>query len=422
MYKKSIMVLLGDVRKGINLPMVQRLMVIVSGSLNSIIRKGELTDRYYNPGEFFDEVHLVMTNNETVFPSDLQKTVGRAELHVHNLPLSPRLFLRTLGYTPFFFDLWARLGIRLASQIRPNLIRCYGNTFNAFLAAEIKRALGVPVVVSLHTHAEESRRIAGLKWWSPTGFVSALRSYRHRTLERIALKTADCVIAVCESYKKHALRYGASRVEVIPNIVNPTHLHRKNSYVLHSPPRVISVGRQIAGKNPINLIRAVKDLPLLLVLVGDGEVHEHLRKIAEDCGTQGKVTFLRAVANDELCEMLSDFDIFAAHCSYSGIPKTVIEALLTGLPVVLNRERGATPELDGDWVLTTDNTSHGYREALLALIEKHERRAALGRRGYEYAREHFTPAEVERRVVDLYREVMLRNKLNGTTESKPNAT
>jgi len=385
-------------------------MVIVSDSLSSIVRKGELTDRYYNPGEFFEEVHIVMTNNETVNPADLQKTVGRARLHLYNLPLASRLFVRTLGYSSFMLGRWAKPGVELAKQIRPDLIRCYGNTFNAFLAAQIRRVLGVPTVISLHTHPEDSGRVTRLKLRSPSCLLHMLKLHRHRTLERIALTAADCAIAVCESYKEYASRYGASRVEMIPNIVNPTHLHRKNCYALHSPPRVISVGRQIVGKNAVNLIRAVKDLPVMLTLVGDGELHERLRQIARDCGTAGQVSFLRAVSNDELCDMLPDFDIFAAHCSYSGIPKTVIEALLVGLPVVLNRDRAPTPELDGDWVLAVDNTPQGYREALLGLIEQHERRAALGRRGHEYANEHFAPAKVEQEVVELYRELVLRGK------------
>jgi hypothetical protein len=42
-----------------------RLMVIISDKLPDLVKKGEITPRYYNPAELFDEVHIVATNRET---------------------------------------------------------------------------------------------------------------------------------------------------------------------------------------------------------------------------------------------------------------------------------------------------------------------------------------------------------------------
>ena len=46
---------------------------------------------------------------------------------------------------------------------------------------------------------------------------------------------------------------------------------RENEFGLSSPVRIISVGRQIVGKNPENIIRAIEGLPMVsLTLLGTG--------------------------------------------------------------------------------------------------------------------------------------------------------
>jgi len=379
------------------------LLVVIEDALSALISKGEITDRYYNPGDLFDDVHILMINNDRPGLSFVQKMVGRARPYIHNI--APPSCKHTLGWQSSLMQSWLRSVLELTRQIQPSLVRAYGNYLNGFLAAYIKRHLGIPLVVSLHTNPDESER-ARVRGWTLSSFKRRLMLKCRKRLERTTLSAADRVVAVCESYREYALRYGAHVVHVIPNVVNPTHLHRKTSYDLHSPARVCSVGRQTAGKNPVNLIRAVAELPVTLTLIGDGELHEYLRQVTKDCGVMGKVTFLRSVSNDELCEMLPDFDVFAVHSDYCGIPKSVIEALLVGLPVVVNRERPSTSELEGDWIYRVENTLQGYRQALLDLMEHYQERIALGNRGYKYAREHFDPRKVEKQLVDLCRELI----------------
>jgi len=125
-------------------------MVIVPDALSALARKGEFILRYYNPGELFDEVHILMTNDDEVNPADVQVTVGQARLYLYNIPVDRWLFTKTLGYRNFLLNRWAAKGVRLASKIKPDLVRCHGISFNSYIAARIKQSLGTPFVVSLH--------------------------------------------------------------------------------------------------------------------------------------------------------------------------------------------------------------------------------------------------------------------------------
>ena len=42
----------------------ERLMVLIPHALSDLVAKGEVTERYYNPGDLFREVHIVLTNDD----------------------------------------------------------------------------------------------------------------------------------------------------------------------------------------------------------------------------------------------------------------------------------------------------------------------------------------------------------------------
>ncbi len=100
-----------------------RLMVIIPDRLSDIIAKGEVTARYYNPGELFREVHIVMTNDDAPDAEQAQVLVGNAKLVPHNLPAGGSLFLRTLGWRPGLLNRWGHHAVELARALKPQLVR-----------------------------------------------------------------------------------------------------------------------------------------------------------------------------------------------------------------------------------------------------------------------------------------------------------
>jgi len=381
---------------------MNRLMIIVPDKISDFVSKGEIIERYYNPGNLFAEVHLVMTNDDTPDLAALQKMVGHARLFLHNLPDSRKVFVRTLGWRPWLLGPWVAKALDLAQAVRPTLIRCHGALLNTFAAAAIKRKLGIPYVVSMHINPDEDVRGRARGW------VRRLVTRLQQDIERIGLLNADLVMPVYRPIVPYLQRLGVTRYEVCYNSLNPTHLRRKDDYRLHDPVRVLSVGRQFEDKNPDNLIKAVAQLPnVRLTLVGDGPYHAHLRRVAEQCDIVDRVAFLPSLPNDELCRTLPEFDIFATHSEYWEISKSVLEPLLTGLPVVINRRQGApVPELTDDICLLIPNTAEDYRLALERLMADAGYRERLGRTAYAHAQANWSPAETEAKFVAIYRRVL----------------
>lgn len=383
---------------------MSRLLVIVPDRISDILTKGEYQPGYYNPGDVFDEVHILTMTDDQPSLEALQRTVGRAKLLVHNHPDDLTLVNRRPSWLrDIRLRRWATRGVNLARAIRPSLIRCHGADWNAYLASRIKAELGIPYLVSLHINPDINpvRRIV-----KPQLTAAEQRHndfYEH--VERTGLRNADLVMPVYCPIVPYLKRMDVERVEVCYNVLNSKHLRTKTDYTLHSPGRIVYVGRLFEDKNPGNIMRALVRLPdAVFTVVGDGPIRPRLQQLAIGLRIADRVVFRPAVANDELCELLAEQDIFAVHTEYWEISKSVLEALLTGLPVVINKRLGEpVPELDGDFVVKVNNTDDEYYSALNHLLANDQAREALGKRALAHARLLWDPAITEAKYAAIYR-------------------
>lgn len=381
---------------------MKRLMVFINDPLSEIIRKGEITERYYNPGNLFQEIHIWMINRDTPDPRLLQRMVGNAELHIHNLPINRELFIKSLAWRPLLLEGWAKPAIDLAERIRPDVVRCHDNLLNAIPAYYIKKRLGIPFVISLHAYPQGKAYTDSMNW------KARMLKSTTRAVERIVLLNADRVLPVYKPIVPYLQRLGVQNYEVAYNVINPKNLRTKADYGLHSPIRILSVGRQFSAKNPTNLIKAMRSLPeASLTMIGNGPYHEMLKQVAVDHEVESRVIFRTAVPNDELCTTMVDYDICAIHSEYAEISKVVLEMLLTGMPLVINRRKEApVPELEGDFLSMVTNSEEAYGSAIRSLINDDRLRESLGRKAHIHALDNWSPAKTEANYVRIYKEII----------------
>lgn len=380
------------------------LLVIVPDKLSVLISKGEITSRYYNPGNLFDEVHILMTNTDKPNPVNLQRAVGTAKLYLHNLPLTKKDFLRSLALRPSALKQWAEPAVHLAEQIKPCFIRCHGDSVNLILAHEIKSRLNIPYAASIHTTRDD--KIPGNR----LNFKKIFDFWILGSVRKVGLRSADVVLPVYQSAARFPKRLGVQNIRVAYNVVNPDYKSKKTNYKLHLPVRVVYVGRINKNKNPEHIISAIKEIPnCKLDVIGDGPERQRLIDFAIRLKLDEKVTFTRAVPNAELCERLPEFDIFAIQTNHDEIPKTLMEAMLAGLPSVINERNGKiASELAGDHVLSVKNSPEGYYNALVKLISNDQERQNLGIQGRKFALDYWFPEVTEARFVSIYSQIMLK--------------
>ncbi|HEX7554992.1 MAG TPA: glycosyltransferase family 4 protein [Leptolinea sp.] len=385
--------------------MSKRLFVIIPDRLDDLVKKGEITERYYNPGNLFDEILLVKTIDDTVETAMVQKMVGKARLRMVNLPMPT--FKQSLGFQPWLLENWVNQGIELARDFKPDLIRAHSNFSAGYLASKIKLALKVPLIVSLHTQPDVDLR-KYTHWW-PT-WENRLVYERYKVFENLTNHTADWMLPVYDAGLEYCKKHGVKRAIICYNALNPTSLTPKTNYQIHSPVRILCVNRMIPWKNPDMIIKAMKLVPNAeLTIVGSGELTEYEKSIAAETGVASRVHFIPSIPNDELCQMYHNFDIYTSHIEWWGIGKSTIESFLSGLPVVLNlREGGEQPvEYTPNIVRMVPNTPESFASAFNNLIENASERENLGRTARQVAEEKWSPRKAEAHFVEIYHQALV---------------
>lgn len=114
------------------------------------------------------------------------------------------------------------------------------------------------------------------------------------------------------------------------------------------------VGRVVPIKNHSLFIDAAKllctrlpDLPIRFIVVGDGELREHLERRVKDIGLANRFAFTGWV--QEMSGIYSDLDVLALTSINEGTPVSLIEAMAASVPVVTT-DAGGVKDLIGETI------------------------------------------------------------------------
>jgi glycosyltransferase involved in cell wall biosynthesis len=385
-----------------------RLLLILNDDLQALVRKGELVPRYYNPANLFGRITILgMQNRE--WPRDMESLAGDAEVD-YRFVGKPSV-VRSLGYLRL--GPWLREAERIAAGAEADVIRVYSPGVNAELALQLRRSLNVPVLSSTHGEQQLVRRlaIAGAQSAKEKARLVAHAAVIGR-LERRVVPKIDAHIAVYESAAGYLRRLGARHVDVIYNSVSSA-IEPKHDYKLAHRPLILNVGVQKLGvKHPLPIIQAMDSVKAILHVVGDGDAHQSLRRAAEALDDPTRVDIRGFVSNAAIAATLRDYDLYAFRTHAPEISKSVIEAMLAGLPILMNADAvQQVPELrEADFVEAVEDSPAGWARAIRALLEDDARREAMGRRAREVALRHYAPERTEAAHADAYRRLIGRSR------------
>jgi glycosyltransferase involved in cell wall biosynthesis len=144
-----------------------------------------------------------------------------------------------------------------------------------------------------------------------------------------------------------------------------------------------------------------------LVLIGLGPLEAELRERAARPDLAGSVVFTGS--RGDVPELLPAFDLFVLGSRQEGLPVALMEAMATGLGVVVTRV-GGMPEIVTDGVegrVVPPGDPGALAAALAQAAADPARRRAWGKAARLRA-ETFDVAGAQRRIEDVYREVLAR--------------
>ncbi len=170
-----------------------------------------------------------------------------------------------------------------------------------------------------------------------------------------------------------------------------------------APDRVViaSVGRLVAEKGFPELIEALRSVDADLWIIGDRLPSDHaetidsvLDKARTDPVLMRRVKLLGR--REDVPDLLRAADIFCLASHREGMPRSVIEAMLSGLPIVATDIRGCREEVENgvNGILVPVNDQVSLAQTLGELCSAPDRRACYGRASRERAQASFDEAQV----------------------------
>ena len=179
-----------------------------------------------------------------------------------------------------------------------------------------------------------------------------------------------------------------------------------------------STMRFSAQKAPGHLVEAfvrlnemAPQLPMRLVIAGDGELFATVKGQIEASGLNEKISLLGW--RTDTGAVLREIDIFVLSSFYEGFSYSILEAMAAKLPIVstsVSGTKGTLSRVPGNILVPVGDPTalaEGMKR-MATLAEPDSLRRSLqeiGQRNQDYVRAHFRQSDITRRTIETYRQL-----------------
>ena len=208
---------------------------------------------------------------------------------------------------------------------------------------------------------------------------------------------ADSLIANSEGLKERAQRFeNRYEISVIENGVDDRFFAPSEEKEENSTLKILFVSRLIEGKGLQFVIPKIKDInaqvfkerkkSVKLFIVGDGPYRGELEKITRESAAEDIVSFEGRKNKDEVRLYYRDADIFILPSLSEGMPNVVLEAMASGLPIVMTPCEGSKELINGNGIISK---TEEFDKALVKMCISDDERKRMGQASRKLVEKHF---------------------------------
>ena len=157
----------------------------------------------------------------------------------------------------------------------------------------------------------------------------------------------------------YIIKKGGKNFELLYNRIDLTQFSNGKKIEGLPTPLVLSVGNLVKEKNHECVIRAMKNLDAHCLIIGKGNDFERLQKIIIEENLGNKIKIIDSVAYNEIQNYYKSASVFALAYDpeLEGLPMPVIEAMASGLPIVIPfQKEGFSDGLENSVVFSERNS------------------------------------------------------------------
>jgi glycosyltransferase involved in cell wall biosynthesis len=322
----------------------------------------------------------------------------------------PLLFRKRMREYWFLSDVTAMLSKLKADVVHAHGYRC----MSSFIATDWCRRNKVPLVFTPH----------GI--YPPHSFTDHLiKTVYDYSFGNLLLRSSGRIVALTEHNRRLLLKLGTpeDRIILIPNGVNVNKYNKARvrkeeaSKEESGGPVLLYVGRVDWNKG---LERVIEALPALVksfgqikfLIVGpDWSGHEEkLWALASELGVSESVVMTGEVSEEEKLSYYSVADVFVLPAIYEGLSLSLLEAMASGLPIIITKSGSGGILVDHVHALLMKERSPYEISSLVGMILADSTLAErIGQNAFDLVSEKFSWGRVVDKIEALYSEVCNRS-------------
>jgi len=285
------------------------------------------------------------------------------------------------------------------SAFKPDIVSTHSSKAG-IVGRMAARKLGIPSIYTAH----------GWCFLDTTGPLTAFIGWQ---AEVYCARFTSRIITVSESDRELAIKKrlcDPAKIVAVHNgmpDVGPEHYAKPGAQ--DGPVHIVMIARFSPQKDHETLLNAlalIKEKSWKLSLVGDGPDEAKVRGLVKQLGLDGRVEFVGSVKS--VVDILSRAQIYVLTTFSEGLPRSIIEAMRAGLPVVSNRVAGIPEQVVSgrNGFLHEVKETAGIRDSLASLIDDPDLRAKMGEESRKLYLGRFTSERLVDQTFRVYEQVL----------------
>lgn len=211
-----------------------------------------------------------------------------------------------------------------------------------------------------------------------------------RSLGRWTFNRADAVFCYTEADERRLREFGVrSRIDVVSNGIDTERFTPDgppSDLIDHDGPILLFVGRLVEGKRPADCLGVLDDLRrdhpnARLYFCGDGPLQSTLEADAVERGIRDRVSFLGHLPYEEVPAVYRSADVLVLPSRAEGLPRTVLEAMATGTPVVASDLPQVAPVVERGGTTASVGAVEEFADDVRRLLADETLRSRVGEDG-----------------------------------------
>ncbi|CEN52097.1 glycosyltransferase family 4 protein [Capnocytophaga canis] len=235
---------------------------------------------------------------------------------------------------------------------------------------------------------------------------------------RQAAQKSHHIIAISEQTKRDIVEFLGVPSEKISVVYQGCHeafkkkyspeikKHTRKKFAL--PERfVLYVGAIEPRKNALEIVKAIKDLDIALVLVGKKtKYYDQIEAYCRKHQMKNRVIALKNVSMEELAVIYQLSTIFCYPSIFEGFGIPIVEALFSKVPVITSQGSCFSEAGGEDSIyINLNNATEEIKQAIIAITSDDEKRLQMIEKGFKHAQK-FTDSSVYQELISVYNRVI----------------